>query len=131
MERVGFDARVTAGAVASLTSAAIDLVPGLETAPLHSTWAGLRPSTADGLPAIGPGALPGLYYASGHLRSGILLAPITARIIVRLLRGEDPGTDLSPFDPLRFATPGRAGSGAAALTSTRGPSSPAAPGSRP
>lgn len=103
VERVGFDARVTAGAVAALTSAAIDLVPALAGAPFHSAWAGLRPATTDGLPAIGPGPLPGLLYACGHLRNGILLAPITARIVVRMLRGENPGLDLAPFDPRRFA----------------------------
>jgi glycine oxidase len=105
MERVGFDTRVTAGAIAALTSAAIDMVPSLGAAPFHSAWAGLRPATADELPAIGPAAIPGLLYACGHLRNGILLAPITARLITRLVRGEDPGLDLAPFDPRRFANP--------------------------
>ncbi len=104
MERVGFDARVTAAALASLTGAALALVPALGDAPFHSAWAGLRPATDDGLPAIGRGALPGLLYACGHLRNGILLAPVTARLVVALLRGQDPGMDLAPFSPLRFAT---------------------------
>jgi glycine oxidase len=125
MERAGFDRRVTAGAVARLAAAAIDLVPVLEDATVDSAWAGLRPSTADGLPAIGPGPRPGLYYACGHLRSGILLAPITARVIVRLLRGEAPGIDLTPFDPRRFAAARPAGEGAAAPTSRSGSSFPA------
>jgi len=104
MEEVGFDRRITAEGIAGLAAAASALVPALAEAPILSGWAGLRPATGDGLPAIGPGALPGLYYACGHLRHGILLAPITARLIVRLLRGEPPGHDLTAFDPRRFAS---------------------------
>src|SRR5712692_4972071 len=107
MERVGFDRRVTPDAIAALTAAACDLVPGLRQAPRLETWAGLRPATDDDSPAIGFGALPGLLYAFGHLRNGILLAPITARIVVHLLRGEDPEVDLSAFNPLRFVRGGR------------------------
>ena len=103
MERVGFDKGVTAEAVAALTSAAIALVPALGAAVFREAWAGLRPATDDGLPAIGPGPAPGLFYACGHLRNGILLAPITARLVVALLRGEAPAIDLTPFDPRRFA----------------------------
>ncbi len=107
MERVGFDATATAEGIATLLRDGLALVPELRRAALHSTWAGLRPATEDGLPAIGPGALPGLLYATGHLRHGILLAPITARLIVRLLRGDEPGWDLSPFDPGRLLRGGR------------------------
>ncbi len=106
MERVGFDTHVTAEALGRLLSAALSLVPSLRGATFRSAWAGLRPATDDGLPAIGPGPLPGLLYACGHLRNGILLAPITARIIVRLVRGEEPGCDLVPFDPSRLARAG-------------------------
>jgi glycine oxidase len=108
METVGFDKRVTAEAIAALIDFALSLIPALRRADFHSAWAGLRPATDDGLPAIGAGPVPGLLYACGHLRNGILLAPLTARIVVRLLRGEGPGLDLSPFDPTRFArSPGR------------------------
>ncbi len=102
MERAGFDRRVTAAAIATLTAAAIALVPALRDAPFHSAWAGLRPATGDDLPAIGRGAAPGLLYACGHLRQGVLLAPVTAVVILRLLQGEDPGFDLAAFDPRRF-----------------------------
>lgn len=104
MERVGFDTTTTAEGIATLLRDGLALVPALRRATLHSAWAGLRPATEDGLPAIGPGALPGLLYATGHLRHGILLAPITARLIVRLLRGENIGWDLSPFDPCRLVS---------------------------
>jgi glycine oxidase len=121
MERAGFDRSVTAEGLATLTAAALDVVPALRSCRFESAWAGLRPATDDGLPAIGPGAAPGLFYACGHLRSGILLAPITARAVARLVRGEDPGIDLAPFSPLRFAGARPASGGA-----RRPPSHPAA-----
>ncbi len=102
MERVGFDRRVTASGIAALAAAAIALVPSLGEAPFHSAWAGLRPATGDDWPALGHAAQPGLLYACGHLRQGILLAPITAVVTLRLLRGEEPGFDLTAFDPRRF-----------------------------
>ena len=110
MERAGFEKRVTAAGLSTLAAAAIAVVPALAGAPFHSAWAGLRPACGDGLPAIGPGGAPGLIYACGHLRNGILLAPITAQVVGRLLRGEDAGIDLGRFDPRRFA--GAASSGA-------------------
>lgn len=110
MERAGFETRVTAAGLSSLAAAAIALVPALREAPFHSAWAGLRPACGDGLPAIGRSGAEGLLYACGHLRNGILLAPITALVVGRLLRGEDPGFDLARFDPGRFAA-GISGSG--------------------
>jgi len=101
MERAGYDTSVTGEGLRRLCAMAMALVPDLARAPFHSAWAGLRPALPDGLPAIGRTAA-GLLCACGHLRNGILLAPITARIIARLVAGEDPGFDLSPYDPLRF-----------------------------
>jgi glycine oxidase len=103
MERVGFDRTVTAEAIAALLETAFRLVPAARRAALHSTWVGFRPAVGDPLPAIGRGPLPGLFYACGHLREGLLLAPVTARVVTRLLRGEAPGIDLEPFSPLRFS----------------------------
>ena len=104
-ERVGFDKRVTAGALASLSSGAVAILPALAKVPFHSAWAGLRPASPDGLPVIGPASIEGLYYACGHFRNGIVLAPITARLVSGMLRGEGapaPGFDAAPFSPRRF-----------------------------
>lgn len=106
-ERVGFDKRVTAGALASLSSGAVAILPALAKAPFHGAWAGLRPAAPDGLPVIGPASIEGLYYACGHFRNGIVLAPITARLVSGMLRGEGapaPGFDAAPFSPRRFDT---------------------------
>jgi glycine oxidase len=103
LEFVGFRREVTAGAVAKLLAAAIRLVPALETAELSATWSSFRPYTHDELPLLGPSAKPGLILMSGHYRNGILLAPISARIVADCVTGKKPPLDLSPFAPNRLA----------------------------
>ncbi len=66
--------------------------------------AGLRPRTPDNAPAIGPGALAGLHWATGHYRNGILLAPITAELTVAGLLGVARSELAADFDPGRFGT---------------------------
>jgi glycine oxidase len=65
--------------------------------------AGLRPATPDNVPAIGPGALDGLVWATGHFRNGILLAPVTGYLVGLVLAGEPLPEWAAPADPLRFA----------------------------
>jgi glycine oxidase len=103
MEERGFDTTVTAGAMFELLREASELVPGVSEFVLDELSAGLRPATPDNLPAIGRGEPDGLYWATGHRRSGILLAPITATLVADLLAGEQPPTLAAPFDPARFA----------------------------
>jgi glycine oxidase len=103
MEEKGFDRSVTAGAVFELLRDAIELVPGFSELEIDELSAGLRPGTPDGAPAIGPGAIPGLHWATGHHRNGILLAPVTAELVVSALLGEPPSEQLASFAPTRFA----------------------------
>jgi glycine oxidase len=102
MEERGFDTTVTAGAVFELLREAIELVPGISELVLDELSAGLRPTTADNAPAIGPGATPGLHWAVGHHRNGILLAPITAELVVAGLLGEELPAVAQAFLPTRF-----------------------------
>jgi glycine oxidase len=102
MEERGFDTSVTAGAVFELLREATELVPGADELVIDELAAGLRPATPDNAPAIGPGSRPGLHWAVGHYRNGILLAPVTAEIVVKGLRGEDAGELAAPFFPSRF-----------------------------
>ena len=53
---------------------------------------GFRPGTPDNAPVIGPGTLRGLTWATGHHRNGILLAPLTAELVVASLRGHEPAS---------------------------------------
>jgi glycine oxidase len=103
VEYVGFEKQVTAGGLEKILSAAIELAPELAHAKIEETWAGLRPDSPDHLPVLGPTDLDGLLIATGHFRSGILLTPITARLIREWVTQQRVSTDWERFSPLRFA----------------------------
>ncbi len=91
MEEAGFDKTPRAGPIARLLRAAQHLCPSLDESTIRDFWAGLRPASPDGLPLLGPTALHGYWAALGHFRNGILLAPVTARILSSwLLTGKSP-----------------------------------------
>lgn len=103
LEHVGFDPRNTVAGVHDLLDAATELVPATWNATFRGARAGLRPGTPDDLPILGqrPDAA-GLFYAAGHYRNGVLLAPITAKLLGdAIVDGiEDPL--LRRFSPDRF-----------------------------
>jgi glycine oxidase len=103
VEERGFDTSVTAWAVHDLLRAAAEVVPGVLELELTGLLAGLRPCTPDNAPVLGPGALPGLHWATGHFRHGILLAPLTGEAVVAGVLGEAIPDEAVPFSPLRFA----------------------------
>ncbi len=102
VEYAGFDKRITAGGIEKILSAAIDLAPELANARVEETWAGLRPDSPDHLPILGPTDIDGLLMATGHFRSGILLTPITARLVREWITEERVSADWDRFSPLRF-----------------------------
>jgi glycine oxidase len=97
VEAAGFDERVTAGGLQRLLEAALTSAPALGSFAVTESWAGLRPGTPDGLPFLGPTAIDGLLLATGHYRNGILLAPITARLIADAVESGGAGELLQPF----------------------------------
>ncbi len=105
-EEKGFDTSVTAGAVMQLLRDAWELVPGLAEAELVDAVAGLRPGSPDNLPLVGPAGPGGPILALGHYRHGILLAPVTAELVLAYLTGEArmPLDGVAAVcDPARFA----------------------------
>jgi glycine oxidase len=102
VEYAGFDKRVTAGALEKLLRSAIELAPDLANARVEETWAGLRPDSPDHLPILGPTDIDGLLIATGHFRSGIMLTPITARLIREWVTEQRVSVDWERFSPLRF-----------------------------
>jgi glycine oxidase len=102
VEYVGFDQKVTAGGLQKIIEAALQLAPALADAQIEETWAGLRPDAPDHLPIIGPTDLDGLLIATGHFRSGILLAPITAQLIREWITTQNVSLDSARFSPMRF-----------------------------
>jgi glycine oxidase len=101
MEERGFDTTVTAGGAFDLLRNAFELLPSVIELVIDELSAGLRPATPDNAPAIGPGAIPGLHWAVGHYRHGILLTPITAELVAGALAGDASVPD--EFSPARFA----------------------------
>jgi len=102
VEYEGFDRSVTVAGMKKILAGAITLVPALESARIEETWAGLRPDSPDHLPILGPTDLNGLLIATGHFRSGILLTPVTARLIREWVTTQKVGEDWAPFSPMRF-----------------------------
>lgn len=103
VEDVGFHKGPTPRGLSQLMAAAASVLPAIEDLPLVETWAGFRPATPDRLPILGADPdVPGLFYATGHFRNGILLAPITAACIAELLVGGTPPVALDPFSAARF-----------------------------
>jgi glycine oxidase len=109
VEERGFDVQPDAGGVYELLREAIEVVPGVRELKIEELCVGLRPGTPDNAPVIGPGALEGLTWATGHHRNGILLAPLTAQLVSAMLAGEQlDEAALAACAPQRFAAPARA-----------------------
>ncbi|HEY3959046.1 MAG TPA: glycine oxidase ThiO [Solirubrobacteraceae bacterium] len=104
VEERGFELQPTTGGVYELLRDAHELVPGLSELQIEELSVGLRPGTPDNAPAIGAGALAGLVWATGHHRNGILLAPLTAELVVATLAGDPPGPLAAACAPDRFTT---------------------------
>jgi len=78
-------------------------VPAVEELPIDEMWVGHRPGSRDDAPILGEGPLKGLIYATGHHRNGILLTPITADAIARLVLDDVADPMIRPFGIERFA----------------------------
>ncbi len=104
VEDVGFDERPTAEGVRGLLSAAIGLVPSLEGAQFDEVRVGFRPKASDELPIIGrSGTMPSVFYAVGHYRNGVLLAPLTAALMADLVLEDKERAELALVRPGRLA----------------------------
>src|ERR1700685_524349 len=103
VEEAGFDKRTDPATILRLHKAALELVPQLRDARILGDWAGLRPGTPDTLPILGATPTPGYFVATGHFRDGILLAPITAKIMADVITGAEPDLDIAPFSLSRFS----------------------------
>jgi glycine oxidase len=101
-EDVGYDERATVTGVRDLLDAAAEMLPCVWQAEFLGVRVGLRPASSDALPIVGRSArLPGLVYATGHYRNGVLLAPLTAELVAKSVAGEDdPALDIT--SPARF-----------------------------
>jgi glycine/D-amino acid oxidase-like deaminating enzyme len=102
-ERCGFDPRVVDELAHEVQARAAKLVPDLAELASDASWVGFRPWLPDGLPAIGPSrVVPGLSIGTGHEGAGVMLGPITGRVLAQAIAGESTTISLSPFDSDRF-----------------------------
>jgi glycine oxidase len=102
VEEKGFDTTLTAGGVLALLEAAWRVLPAIEELPIDEMWVGHRPGSRDDAPILGSAAIDGLVYATGHHRNGILLTPVTADAIARLVGDGEVDTAIRPFGLERF-----------------------------
>ena len=102
VEYTGFEKGLTAGGLKKILAGTLELAPGLANARVEETWAGLRPDSPDHLPILGPTELDGLIVATGHFRGGILLTPITARLVREWVTQQRVSVDWERFSPMRF-----------------------------
>ena len=103
VEEAGFDARVTVAGVRDLLDAVCELIPQAWQAGFLGARVGLRPGTPDALPIVGSSSrLPGLVYATGHYRNGVLLAPLTAKLVADLIADGRGDPALEALSPDRF-----------------------------
>lgn len=104
-DQAGFDKRVTEAGSEIIKSMAFEIAPSLHHRPVMDRWAGFRPRAADGLPVLGRSpTIDGLFYATGHYRNGILLAPITADLIAEAIVNGASSSLLAAFSPERFTS---------------------------
>lgn len=103
VEEVGFDETATAAGVSRLLEASADLLTEVPRARFETVRVGLRPGTPDELPLIGPSStMPHVYYATGHYRNGVLLSPLTAKLVADLVIDGRRDSDLELVRPDRF-----------------------------
>src|SRR5258708_1667544 len=102
-ERVGFERSVTGEGMNAIKTMALEIAPTVAGLPLVGSWAGFRPRAGDGLPVLGAcEGVQGLFYATGHYRNGILLAPVTGELMAKaIVEGATPPL-LNAFSPDRF-----------------------------
>ncbi len=102
VEEKGFDDTITAGAMLTLLEAAWRAIPAIEELPIDEIWAGHRPGSRDDAPILGRAPLENLFYATGHHRNGILLAPVTADTLAKLILDDVTEPVIQPFGLERF-----------------------------
>jgi glycine oxidase len=103
VEEAGFDETATAAGVTRLLESSAELLTPMPEARFEAVRVGLRPGTPDELPLIGPSStMPGVYYATGHYRNGVLLSPLTAKVVADLVLDGRRDPDLELVRPDRF-----------------------------
>jgi D-amino-acid dehydrogenase len=103
VEDVGFDARSTAAGLGQLFAEGLRVSPGLADATFREVRVGLRPVSDDDQPILGPlPDAPNVHVATGHGANGLLLGPVSGRLVADAIAGRQPALDLTAFSPSRL-----------------------------
>src|SRR5262249_603771 len=102
VEYSGFRKAVTVAAIETLLRAALNLIPSLDDFNFGETWPGLNPEPPNNHPTMAPTSMNSFFWATGHFRNGILLAPITAEMILRFINDQEAADDVRFFGIDRF-----------------------------
>ncbi|HVE55258.1 MAG TPA: glycine oxidase ThiO [Pyrinomonadaceae bacterium] len=107
VEDAGFDKSVSEAGIEFLRENALEIAPSLVNLEVAEKWAGLRPFAADALPILGSfPPVENLFLATAHYRNGILLAPLTAKVLAEKMVENKDSNYLTVFSPNRFAPNG-------------------------
>lgn len=107
VEEAGYRKHTTATGLRGLRAGAAAIVPSLAQAKQRRAWAGLRPATPDGLPVLG--RLPGWHngwVSSGHFRTGILLSPVSGKLMAQAITARSEDALPRELGPGRFSRMG-------------------------
>jgi glycine oxidase len=98
----GFDKQPTAAGLREILEFIHEALPGMEDCPVIDLWAGLRPGSPDEAPYIGTvDGVPGLWIAAGHFTKGIVLGPLTGKLVADAIRTGEADPILASFSPQR------------------------------
>jgi glycine/D-amino acid oxidase-like deaminating enzyme len=104
-EYVGFNSSTTLDGLYSISKHIVEIFPSFGELQVIRTFSGLRPTTDDGLPILGPvEGIGGLFIAAGHGGDGVCLSAVTGQIISSLIVNGKSDYDIIPFSLSRFST---------------------------
>ncbi len=105
VEDAGFDQTATAAATGFLRTIAMEISPGLANLEITEIRVGLRPKAPDNLPVIGSfPQVENFFLATAHYRNGILLAPLTAKLLAKKIIENTDSEYFETFGLRRFQT---------------------------
>ncbi len=102
LEFTGYDRRVDPKRAGAVLAAMRQIFPQAGDYAAAEPWAGLRPMTPDGRPAIGPTRVPGLWLCSGHGPLGWTLAAGSGQLLTELIAERESSVDPALASPARF-----------------------------
>lgn len=101
MEFRGPDEAFQPARVESIIEVTKPMFQGIDWTDIQDEWVGSRPVTPDGLPLVGETKAPNVYTCGGHGMWGIVLGPLSGKLLAKQIATGEVDPILHPFDPLR------------------------------